>query len=323
MKADSHAGISDEKGAGGHSHAYVDASSHPYGHSGNYEGTTLYYDDQYGAVYDQNGRMVRAPEPRTLDTDGYKKEMRTSDLESEIFSSPVHQPQIYQGNPPSGSDERRWSNKKKRISDFLRPGSRRKTDSSGIKSGNGSDQTHYDGKKHNDVQAPEPAKIDDRIQDTHDTARFSHYGNLKHYESNRSFNDDFVHFNNMDSDKTVNEGKGWDSAELLKAAQTPDGMRMVQLELEEEEDSPYPEVRASVSNMDDPEMPALTFRSLFLGLGLASLVSAANVLLSRKSHTSLKLYQSLTLKCAAHHSEEPADDDSRYRRSVSLSRFLR
>ena len=29
---------------------------------------------------------------------------------------------------------------------------------------------------------------------------------------------------------------------------------------EEEEDSSYPESRASVSNVDDPEMPALTFR---------------------------------------------------------------
>jgi hypothetical protein len=27
----------------------------------------------------------------------------------------------------------------------------------------------------------------------------------------------------------------------------------------EEEDSPYPEVRASVSNVDDPEMPARAF----------------------------------------------------------------
>jgi len=35
---------------------------------------------------------------------------------------------------------------------------------------------------------------------------------------------------------------------------------------EDEEDSPYPEVRASVSNMDDPEMPTTTFRMWFLGL---------------------------------------------------------
>jgi hypothetical protein len=36
----------------------------------------------------------------------------------------------------------------------------------------------------------------------------------------------------------------------------------------EEEDSPYPEVRASVSNIDDPEMPAMTFRMWFVGLTL-------------------------------------------------------
>ena len=35
---------------------------------------------------------------------------------------------------------------------------------------------------------------------------------------------------------------------------------------EDEEDSPYAEVRASVSNMDDPEMPTTTFRMWFLGL---------------------------------------------------------
>lgn len=33
-----------------------------------------------------------------------------------------------------------------------------------------------------------------------------------------------------------------------------------------EEDSPFPEVRASVSNVDDPEMPCLTFRVWVIGL---------------------------------------------------------
>lgn len=37
-------------------------------------------------------------------------------------------------------------------------------------------------------------------------------------------------------------------------------------EVEDEEDSPFPEVRASVSNTDDPEMPATTARMWFLGL---------------------------------------------------------
>jgi hypothetical protein len=36
----------------------------------------------------------------------------------------------------------------------------------------------------------------------------------------------------------------------------------------DEEDSPYPEVRASVSNIDDPDMPSLTIRMWFVGLTL-------------------------------------------------------
>jgi len=36
----------------------------------------------------------------------------------------------------------------------------------------------------------------------------------------------------------------------------------------EKEDSPFPEVRASVSNIDDPDMPAMTIRMWFVGLVL-------------------------------------------------------
>ena len=36
----------------------------------------------------------------------------------------------------------------------------------------------------------------------------------------------------------------------------------------EEEDSPFPEVRASVSNIDDSEMPCLTLRMWVIGLVL-------------------------------------------------------
>lgn len=45
----------------------------------------------------------------------------------------------------------------------------------------------------------------------------------------------------------------------------------------DEEDSPFPEVRASVSNVDDPEMPALTFRMWIIGLILCMIASAMNV----------------------------------------------
>ena len=39
----------------------------------------------------------------------------------------------------------------------------------------------------------------------------------------------------------------------------------------QEEDSPYKEVRASVSNIDDPDMPVLTIRMWLVGLFLCSI----------------------------------------------------
>src|SRR4051794_7284625 len=44
----------------------------------------------------------------------------------------------------------------------------------------------------------------------------------------------------------------------------------------EEEDSPYEEVRVSVSNTDDPEMPVNTLRMWFLGLMLTILGAGFN-----------------------------------------------
>ncbi|KAF5384567.1 hypothetical protein D9757_006480 [Collybiopsis confluens] len=52
---------------------------------------------------------------------------------------------------------------------------------------------------------------------------------------------------------------------------------------EEEEDSPFPEVRASVSNIDDPEMPAMTFRMWIVGLSLCMLSAALNVFFNFRS----------------------------------------
>lgn len=49
---------------------------------------------------------------------------------------------------------------------------------------------------------------------------------------------------------------------------------------EEEEDSPFPEVRASVSNFDDPEMPCLTFRAIFIGILFTLLGAAVNTYFS-------------------------------------------
>ena len=45
---------------------------------------------------------------------------------------------------------------------------------------------------------------------------------------------------------------------------------------EEEEDSPYAEVRASVSSIDDPEMPTMTFRMWFLGITLVCISASLN-----------------------------------------------
>jgi len=45
---------------------------------------------------------------------------------------------------------------------------------------------------------------------------------------------------------------------------------------DDDEDSPYPEVRASVSNIDDPEMPVLTLRMWILGLSLCIAGASAN-----------------------------------------------
>lgn len=58
------------------------------------------------------------------------------------------------------------------------------------------------------------------------------------------------------------------------------GLRMVELEMETEEDSPYPEVRASVSNIDDPDMPVGTFRAWFLSFLLSTIAGAVNMLLN-------------------------------------------
>lgn len=47
-------------------------------------------------------------------------------------------------------------------------------------------------------------------------------------------------------------------------------------EILEDEDSPYPEVRASVGNWDDEAMPVLTVRSWTIGLLLSVVGGCAN-----------------------------------------------
>ncbi|KAI8459070.1 oligopeptide transporter 4 [Phakopsora pachyrhizi] len=55
-----------------------------------------------------------------------------------------------------------------------------------------------------------------------------------------------------------------------------DGYNMDDFDMDEE-DSPYPEVRASVSNIDDPEMPCLTFRAWLLGLFFVIICGSLNM----------------------------------------------
>lgn len=74
-----------------------------------------------------------------------------------------------------------------------------------------------------------------------------------------------------------------DSVDLLRALPRPSFSRAVELELEEEDDSPYAEVRASVSNVDDPSMPSITFRSVVLGVILSAFTSAVNTFLSQRN----------------------------------------
>lgn len=59
----------------------------------------------------------------------------------------------------------------------------------------------------------------------------------------------------------------------------------------QDEDSPYPEVRASVSNIDDPDMPTLTIRMWFVGLLLSFAGRFVLLLISFFSHPTNFFFQ--------------------------------
>ncbi|BEJ18145.1 hypothetical protein CspHIS471_0704220 [Cutaneotrichosporon sp. HIS471] len=84
----------------------------------------------------------------------------------------------------------------------------------------------------------------------------------------------------LSGDMTVPDGKttwGDGMGGAYKGTSDSDGVTGME---DWEEDSPYAEVRASVSNIDDPEMPALTLRSFVLGMVLCMTCSAGNTFLS-------------------------------------------
>ena len=70
-------------------------------------------------------------------------------------------------------------------------------------------------------------------------------------------------------------GDGMGGVGVIKEGSEGGSMAGVDVDMMEE-DSPYPEVRASVSNIDDPDMPALTFRTWLLGLFFCIIATAAN-----------------------------------------------
>ncbi|KZV85839.1 OPT-domain-containing protein [Exidia glandulosa HHB12029] len=56
-----------------------------------------------------------------------------------------------------------------------------------------------------------------------------------------------------------------------------DAKKDIDAESDVDEDSPYPEVRVSVSNIDDPSMPCMTFRMWAIGMTLCLIGGAVNV----------------------------------------------
>ncbi|EJT99866.1 OPT oligopeptide transporter [Dacryopinax primogenitus] len=66
------------------------------------------------------------------------------------------------------------------------------------------------------------------------------------------------------------------STEKMTDFSSIDDRVAVEIENDLEDDSPYPEVRAAVSNTDDPTMPVNTFRTWFLGLLFTIVISGLN-----------------------------------------------
>lgn len=96
------------------------------------------------------------------------------------------------------------------------------------------------------------------------------------YTYEDAYKDEFhmVNFNDL------GQGHGLVHPALESAEVGSRGVRMVELEMEMEEDSPYPEVRASVSNIDDTEMPVNTLRMWFISFLLTIVAAGANMFFS-------------------------------------------
>ncbi|ODO11857.1 OPT family small oligopeptide transporter [Cryptococcus amylolentus CBS 6273] len=100
----------------------------------------------------------------------------------------------------------------------------------------------------------------------------------RHTRRSRQFSRGSIGLTEMTGDMTVPDGKTtWGDGYGGRKGEEVEGDSMADLDMDMvEEDSPYPEVRASVSNIDDPDMPAMTFRAWFLGILFTILASACN-----------------------------------------------
>ncbi|EPQ27337.1 uncharacterized protein PFL1_05259 [Pseudozyma flocculosa PF-1] len=91
---------------------------------------------------------------------------------------------------------------------------------------------------------------------------------------------DKLHRISIDDGAGLGRGDGLAHPHMEGIEMGSHGMRMVELEMEMEEDSPYPEVRASVSNIDDPDMPVATFRTFFISFLLTVITAGGNMFFS-------------------------------------------
>ncbi len=98
------------------------------------------------------------------------------------------------------------------------------------------------------------------------------------YTYEDAYKDEFHMVNYND----LGQGHGLVHPALESAHVGSRGVRMVELEMEMEEDSPYPEVRASVSNIDDTDMPVNTIRMWFISFFLTIIAAGANMFFSMR-----------------------------------------
>nr|ODN93225.1 OPT family small oligopeptide transporter [Cryptococcus depauperatus CBS 7841] len=100
-------------------------------------------------------------------------------------------------------------------------------------------------------------------------------GDINKTYTNRGLSRASIGLTELTGEMTVPDGKTTWGNGMLGAKSDDHSMADIEMDMIDE-DSPYPEVRASVSNIDDLDMPALTIRAWVLGLFFTVLSSAFN-----------------------------------------------